>query len=464
MTKRELKNSIFFVIRTSTLLFVLSFPLFAQGKNPIIFIPGLTGSELKHKDTGERVWFKTFKSKSEDLKLPISGNILTNHDNLVPGDILRLVKIGIFPSIDVYDGFIKGMELRAGYREESWEKPSETGFQDSIYVFPYDWRLDNVENARLLFRRIETLKLTLKKPNLKFDIVAHSMGGIIARYAAMYGDTELPAGNRKPVPTWAGAKLFDKIVLMGTPNEGSALSLNSLVNGFSIGGLRIDLPFVQDMSKYSVFTIPSAYQLLPAPGTLKVLDEKFEPVKVDIYDPKVWSKYGWNAIEDKDFNKKFTSSERKLATAYFTAALDRAKRLHVALEASPGKSGGIGFYVVGSDCKTALDSIVVYQEKDKWKTLFRPKAFIRSDGTKVLEEDVKKVMYSPGDGIVTSHSLEGTSEAQAAGVETILKSAPGKFVCEDHNKLAANDKIQDYIIGILDTTKAKAGTGNGTVH
>jgi hypothetical protein len=290
------------------------------------------------------------------------------------------------------------------------------------------------------------------------------MGGIIARYAAMYGDTELPAGNRKPVPTWAGAKLFDKIVLMGTPNEGSALSLNSLVNGFSIGGLRIDLPFVQDMSKYSVFTIPSAYQLLPAPGTLKVLDEKFEPVKVDIYDPKVWSKYGWNAIEDKDFNKKFTSSERKLATAYFTAALDRAKRLHVALEASPGKSGGIGFYVVGSDCKTALDSIVVYQEKDKWKTLFRPKAFIRSDGTKVLEEDVKKVMYSPGDGIVTSHSLEGTSEAQAAGVETILKSAPGKFVCEDHNKLAANDKIQDYIIGILDTTKAKAGTGNGTVH
>lgn len=464
MTKRELKNSIFFVIRISILLFVLSFSLLAQGKNPVIFIPGLTGSELKVKGTGERVWYKTFKSKSEDLKLPISGNILTNHDNLIPGDILRTVKIGIFPSIDVYEGFIKAMEMRAGYREESWETPSENGFQDSLYVFPYDWRLDNVENARLLVKRVEALKLKLKKPGLKFDIVAHSMGGIIARYAAMYGDTDLPAGNRKPVPTWAGARDFDKIVLMGTPNEGSALSLNTLVNGFTLGGLRIDLPFVQDMSKFSVFTIPSSYQLLPAPGTLKVFDEKLEPVKVDIYDPRVWSKYGWNAIEDKDFNKKFTSAERKLATAYFAMALDRAKRLHTALEASPGKSGGVAFYVVGSDCKTALDSIVVYQEKDKWKTLFRPKAFTRADGTKVLEEDVKKVMYSPGDGIVTSRSLEATTEAQAAGVESILKSGPVKFVCEDHNKLASNEKIQDYIIKVLDTTKAKTFTGNGTAH
>ena len=464
MTKRELKNSIFFVTRTSVLLFVLSFPLFAQGKNPVIFIPGLTGSELKHKETGERVWFRTFKSKSEDLRLPISANILSNHDNLIPGDILRTVKIGIFPSIDVYDGFIKAMQLRAGYREESWETPSETGYQDSIYVFPYDWRLDNVENARLLIKRVEALKLKLKKPGLKFDIVAHSMGGLIARYAAMYGDTELPAGNRKPVPTWAGAKNFDKIILMGTPNEGSALSLNSLVNGFTIGGLRLDLPFVQDMSKFSVFTIPSAYQLLPAPGTLKVLDEKFEPITVDIYDPKIWSKYGWNAIEDKDFNKKFTFAERKLASAYFTMALDRAKRLHLALEASPGKSGGVAFYIVGSDCKTALDSIIVYQEKDKWKTLFRPKGFTRSDGTKLLEEDVKKVMYSPGDGIVTSRSLEAATEAQAAGVESILKSGPGKFVCEEHNKLASNEKIQDYIIGVLDSTKVKNVTGNGTVH
>lgn len=456
MTKREVGKSIFFVTRTSLLLFVLSFSLFAQGKNPVILIPGLTGSELKHKDTGERVWYKTFKSKSEDLRLPLSANVTNVHDNLIPGDILRTVKIGIFPGIDVYDGFIKAMELRAGYREESWEMPTENGNQDSLYVFPYDWRLDNVENARLLIRKVAALKLKLKKTDLKFDIVAHSMGGLIARYAVMYGDTELPAENRNPLPTWAGATYFDKIVLLGTPNAGSTLSLSALINGYAIGGLRLDLPFVQDTSKFMVFTIPSAYQLLPAPGTLHVLNEKLEPVTIDIYDPKVWTKYEWNALDEKGFDKAFTPAEQKLAPAYFAMALDRAKRLHQALDAGHGESGGVSFYAVGSDCKTALDSIVVYHEKDMWKTLFKPKEFKRGDGTKVLEEDLKKVMYSPGDGIVTSHSLDSATDA--------LKGGTTKFICEEHNKLPTNAKVQDYIISVLDNSKSKDVAGNGTMH
>ena len=63
--------------------------------------------------------------------------------------------------------FIKAMEIRGGYHEEKWDEPSEDGYQDSLYVFPYDWRLDNVENARLLIRKIETLKIKLKKPELE---------------------------------------------------------------------------------------------------------------------------------------------------------------------------------------------------------------------------------------------------------------------------------------------------------
>ena len=466
MIRRELRKSIQTFARIGILLIALSFSLFAQGKNPVIFIPGLTGSELKHKDTGERVWFKTFKSKSGDLRLPISANVATNHDNLIPGDIIRNVKIGILPAIDVYDGFIKAMEVRGGYKEENWEIPGKNGYKDSLYVFPYDWRLDNVENARRLVKRVEALKRKLKKPNLKFDIVAHSMGGIIARYAAMYGDAELPVGNRKPVPTWAGAKLFDKIVLLGTPIEGSTLSLGSLLNGFTIGGLRIDLPFVQDTSKFTVFTIPSAYQLLPAPGTFHALDDQLKPVNIDIYDPKVWSKYGWNVINDKGFAKHFTSAERKRAPAYFAAALDRAKRLHEALAAAHGKSGGITFFVLGADCKTALDSIVVYQEKDKWKTLFKPKGFTRSDGSKITDLELKEKMFLPGDGIVTSRSLEAATEAPRAAGEPILNNGSGKFFCEDHNKLAANAKIQDYIISVLGgETKVKDVTpSNGTVH
>ena len=451
MTRQEIRKSIRTLTRISILLVALSISYFAQGNNPIILIPGLSGSELKHKKTGEIVWFKALKSKTEDLRLPISADLAKMHDGLIPGDILRKLKIGIFPVTDVYDGFIKAMELRGGYHEESWEKPSETGYENSLYVFSYDWRLDNVENARLLIKSVESLKLKLKKPNLKFDIVAHSMGGIISRYAAMYGDADLPAAGRQPVPTWAGAKHFDKIILMGTPNEGSVLSLSSLLNGFAVGRLRIDLPFVQDTSKFMVFTIPSAYQLLPAPGTLRVFDDKLEPKTINIYDPKVWSKYGWNVIDDKGFADEFSSDERKAAPAYFASVLDRAKRLHEALATKPGKTGGISFFVLGSDCKTALDSIVVYHDndKDKWKTLFTPKGFTRADGVKITADELKKIMISPGDGIVTRRSLDAATQSETAGLESIFKSGSSKLICEEHNKLAANDKIQDYVLSVL---------------
>ena len=48
------------------------------------------------------------------------------------------------------------------------------------------------------------------------------MGGLIARYAAMYGDADLPADDVSLKPTWAGAADINKIIMLGVPNEGSA--------------------------------------------------------------------------------------------------------------------------------------------------------------------------------------------------------------------------------------------------
>ncbi len=443
----------------SVLLVALNLSLFANGKNPVILIPGLAGSELLHEGTLARIWFKITKSKSEDLRLPVNADPTKMHDEAIPGDILRELKIGPFPITDVYGGFIKAMEERGGYHEENWDRPSENGFQDSLYVFPYDWRLDNVENARRLIKEVEGLKLKLNRPDLKFDIVAHSMGGIISRYAVMYGDADLPTQDRKPQPTWAGAKDFEKVILMGTPNEGSAMSLSTLLQGFTLGGIRIDLPFVQDTSKFTAFTIPSGYELLPAPGTLSAFDENLAPMAIDIYDPKVWSKYGWNAIDDKHFDSEFTAAERKAAPVYFAAMLSRAKRLHEALAARSRGTDGVSFFVVGADCKSALDSIVLYQDRvsKKWKTLLSAKGFTRSDGQKVTKGELKKIMYGPGDGIVTRRSLEGSTQAAKVGQPSVFDKSPDKFICEDHNKLAANVNIQDYIIGILNV---KGNTSN----
>src|SRR5256885_478184 len=115
MNKQKLTASIGLTARMALFILTLTFSLFAQGKNPLILIPGMTGSELRHKDTGDKVWFKTFKSKAEDLRLPILSDPTKMHDDLIATDALRNVKIAVFPLYDVYGDFIGGMEKRGGF-------------------------------------------------------------------------------------------------------------------------------------------------------------------------------------------------------------------------------------------------------------------------------------------------------------------------------------------------------------
>ena len=179
------------------------------GKRPVIVIPGILGSELINSKTGETVWPSAFRTANDVL--PISPNLESNRDDLVPGKILETVRLArILPEVYVYRDLLEALRQYAGYREGSWENPGADGDRDTFYVFAYDWRRDNVANARELIRRVEQLKQRLQRPDLKFNIIAHSMGGLIARYAAMYGDTDLPADGASIQPTWRGAADISK--------------------------------------------------------------------------------------------------------------------------------------------------------------------------------------------------------------------------------------------------------------
>lgn len=439
-------------------------PQLPKGKLPVIIIPGIIGSELVNKDTNDVVWFGIRRASTDDLRLPISTNIAGNRDNLVPRDILRGVKLFKFlPEIEIYERLANTLETTGGYKEGKWDAPTETGFEDTYYVFPYDWRRDNVENARLLIRRLDKLKAKLKKPNLKFNIIAHSMGGLIARYAAKYGDADLPGGVRKPRATWAGAKSINKIFLLGTPNEGSVSALNSLINGLGLlSANRINLPFIQDLSKYDVFTIPAAYQLLPHAGTIRAFDENLKPLKIDLYNPLTWEKYGWAAYSDPNFAKQFSEVEQKQAKDYFRLVLNRAKRLEEALDANIGAKSPVSLYLLGSDCKPTLDAVVIYRDakNNRWETLFRPESFKRNNGTKVSVKEMEKLFYAPGDSVVTQRSFLGTHSVKTkrGGVapQTAFPAKDISFVCEVHNKLTGNAKIQSDLLDVLSGKQSAA--------
>jgi len=427
-----------------------------MGKPPVIIIPGLIGSELVNKETAETVWFDLQRSKTDDLRLPISSaNLAENRDNLVAGDILRNIKyLRFLPETEIYQSLATSLKLPGEYEEGNWDAPTGNAFQDTYYVFPYDWRRDNVENARLLIRRIDDLKSKLKRPNLKFNIVAHSMGGLIARYAAKYGDADLSAGTQKPVPTWAGAKHINKIFLVGTPNEGSIPSLNALINGYTITKI-INIPFVQSLTKYDMFTIPAIYQLLPHGGTIRAFDENFKSLRVDIYDPATWEKYGWAAYTDPKFAEEFTIQEQSQAKEYFRVVLNRAKRFHEALNANITVKNPVAIHIIGSECKETLDAIIILrdQKKNRWDTLFRSEGFRRSNGTRVSSKVVENLMYAKGDGVVAQRSLLTATlpgaKRRSDGYRAALPAKDISFSCDVHNRLLSNAEIQKELFAEL---------------
>lgn len=428
-------------------------PTVPTGKTPIIIIPGITGSDLINSKTNEVVWFKAGRSKDDDIRLPISPVLSRNRDNLVPKDILREIKfLKFLPEIEIYERLANALETRGGYKEGSWNSPDRDGDRDAYYVFPYDWRRDNVESARLLVTKVEALKRKLGKPNLKFNIIAHSMGGLIARYAAMYGNTDIPAGM--PKPTWIGARNFNKIFLLGTPNEGSVSTINALLNGFSFTGIGggINLPFIQDISRFDAFTIPAIYQLLPHEGTLLAYDENLKPVNIDVYDPKTWETYGWGIWKDDDYLKKFSPTEVRNVDAYFRAVLARAKRFQTALNANTAAKVPVSFYRMGGDCKETLDAMLLLrnEKKDRWEARFKADSFTRANGEKVTGEDVKKMLFSIGDGVVTKRSLEAESDAKFVN-RPVLPIVSELYQCELHGKLVTNPEIQDKLFALLNS-------------
>ena len=417
----------------------------------MIVIPGILGTELINSKTGETVWPSAFRTEQEGL--PISADLESNRDDLVPGKILETVKLArILPEIYVYRDLLEALRRYAGYRDGDWENPAADGYQDTFYLFPYDWRKDNVANARELVRRVERLKTKLQRPDLKFNIVAHSMGGLIARYASMYGDADLPAGEAPIQPTWAGAAHFSKIVMIGVPNEGSTDAFASLLEGYSITeGLRRRVPLLNKLSAEDIVTTPSVFQLLPHQEAVKFLDENLKAIEIDLYNVEVWKRYGWSVIYSSE---KFRERHAPIGTdgngdeleAYLAASLRRARRFHQALDAVENTSSPVVLLAIGGDCEETLSSPVIMRDekRNRWVTITQPREYRTSTGVKISRKQATEAMYAPGDGRVTRASLLGENLFKTRDAVTgFTLSRYAVFGCDLHGQLQRNKTLQD---------------------
>ena len=222
---------------------------------PVILIPGLLGSRLVRAKDDIEVWpggtRRLLTSDYRDLALRIDPDTLEPVDD-------GLVPSGLFDGAvgkDFYRRIVAELRTAGGYH---LARTGQRVLQEKarLYVFTYDWRQDNVKTVQQLDALIEQIRLDYGDPSLRVDIVAHSMGGLIARYYERYGTVDVLGGNTFQVTGLGGSKLR-RVVLLGTPNQGTVTAVHKFLNGYRVG--------VGALPPEGVATMPSTYQLFPHP-------------------------------------------------------------------------------------------------------------------------------------------------------------------------------------------------------
>ncbi|MEM9253414.1 MAG: hypothetical protein AAGB29_13785, partial [Planctomycetota bacterium] len=217
----------------------------------------------------------------------------------------------------------------------------------TCFQFAYDWRRDNVENAQrlhayLLDRKAYVMAERARRyggtpddyADVRFDIVAHSMGGLIARYLLRYGDADVLDTDTPPEPTWTGAELIDRLVVVATPNAGAALAFTQLAWGYQPAAMLPSFP------PAIIGTFPSVYQLLPRDRHAALVNAHTDE-PIDPLDPAVWIANEWGPANPNQADVLANllpdipgaDARRAIAIDHLTKSLHRARRFQAALDA-----------------------------------------------------------------------------------------------------------------------------------
>lgn len=181
----------------------------------IVVIPGIGGSVLES-PSGHVLW----KASPSAV-----GMLLWHPDRFARDEIARpagLVKTwGLFPGITVFHGYHELMESIAAVvgagADIDQGHPENPNLDARVVAFPYDFRRSITECAEELDKQIDRrlTHLGWKNQQNRIIIVAHSMGGLIARYWVAQDN-------------WSSCRA---ILTLGTPHRGAPKALEYLVNG-----------------------------------------------------------------------------------------------------------------------------------------------------------------------------------------------------------------------------------------
>lgn len=191
-------------------------------RQPVVFVPGLMGSELWL--GSERIWpnVRLLFTQPELFLLPEKVHL---EPRSIVGDVVIVPK---FVEQEQYSRAGDFLEEALGYRRGR-----------DLLEFAYDWRQDVRQSAQRLAEAIDAWPV-----DPPITIIAHSLGTLVSRYY---------------VERLGGKHKVGRILLIGGPHLGTPRIATDLVQGVGL------LPFglFGDRLLDVIKTFPSVYQILP---------------------------------------------------------------------------------------------------------------------------------------------------------------------------------------------------------
>jgi len=422
-------------------------------RTPVVVIPGILGSKLADAPSGTSVWGAfTYGAADADtaegarfVALPMGMGMPLSalRDEVYPTEALDRIEVdtlGVIRGIQIeaYAGILR--TLGAGkYRDEALARGAVVdygGLHWTCFQCGYDWRRDISESAATLGEKIRIAQESARQAQgldagapLRVDVVAHSMGGLVLRYYLRYGEIPLPDDGSVPTLTWAGAEHVRRAVLVGTPNAGSALAIEQLVDGWALA------PITPNYRPAVLGTMPAVYQLLPRVRHARVIAAASgEPV--DLYDPAEWKRYGWG-LAGQGIDKELSwllpeydaESRRRIGYDHLAKCLAKAEQLHRALDTPAVPPQGTEIVLFAGDSEPTLDVVLV-----------DPDGSIRTGAE------------SSGDGTVTRDSAlmdERVGRTWMPRVRSPIAWSRVQFLSGDHLGMTNDTSFVDNLLYLL---------------